>query len=134
LDELNTAQFDLSSVKVGDYTVQFTAIDPFQKEATISMNLFVFNNLKPVAKFVVDKNAINSPNEYALDASDSYDQDRYQGGEVKYYFWKINGVLEVTNQPVYRVIFDKQGVYEVILIVKDNDGEDSIEVKQQITI
>ncbi|MCA6431230.1 MAG: hypothetical protein IM613_17480 [Cytophagales bacterium] len=121
-----TAQISFKPDAGGNFTLLFTATDSFDKTATASLALFVFDNLPPIAKFTESKLAINSPYEYQFDASQSFDQDKSKGGAIQAYRFLINNTVEIlTQQRIVKYVFPGTGGQEVKLEVYDNNGAKS---------
>lgn len=117
----------LPATKSGNYTLTYKLVDQLGAISTLTNNLFVFDNLPPVSKLSVNKNQVNGPYSATLDASLSYDQDRYLGGGIKYYVFNIkdnNGIqsLPPTVNPIREWVFPGVGGYEVSVTVYDDDG------------
>lgn len=113
---------------VGRVVIEFFVEDDFQKRAMVKADLTVFLNLPPVAKFKFEFAGTHGPYEFKLDASESFDQDQGQGGEIKIYHFIINDTYEITTtQPVVTHSFEGPGPEhrDVKLEVIDNDGERS---------
>lgn len=110
----------------GTYTITFTASDSFEKSATATLTIFVFNNIAPVASFVESKIGVNSPYEYELNALGSFDPDKNKGGGIQAYRYLVNNTVEIiTTQSVIKYVFPGTGGQEVKLEAYDNDGAKS---------
>lgn len=121
----------LLPLKTGLSTVTFVLKDKFEAAAEAKLNLFVFDNLAPVAKVSYSK---RSEYEVEINASESYDQDHKYGGRVKAYEFTINGNTFVTPQPIVRHIFPQRGAYIVGLRVIDNNEAYSSRIELRIEI
>lgn len=112
----------------GRVVIEFSVEDDFKRMATAKADLSVFLNLPPIAKFKFEFAGTHGPYEYVLDASESFDQDQSQGGEIKIYHFIINDTYHInTTQPVVTHDFEGPGPErrDVKLEVIDNDGETS---------
>jgi hypothetical protein len=117
----------------GNYGSEFKATDRFGVEATGKFHLFVFENLLPVSKFKTDPGL--SPNEYVIDASESYDPDRNFNGYIIEYQFKIDDKLITLKNPVMHHIFDPgSGAHTIELKVLDNSGGLSEPATTTITV
>lgn len=105
----------------GNYGSEFIATDRFGIQSTAKFNLFVFENLLPVAKFKTDP-GLNA-NEYIIDASESFDEDHNYNGYIEEYQFTIDGQLIRLKNPVMHHVFDPgSGVHTIELRVLDNSG------------
>lgn len=105
----------------GNYGSEFKATDRFGVEAIGKFNLFVFENLLPVAKLKAVPGL--SPNEYVIDASESYDADRDFNGDIVEYQFTIDGELIRLKNSIMHHIFDPgSGDHTIELKVLDNSG------------
>jgi hypothetical protein len=110
----------------GIYTFNFTASDSFEKSATATLTILVFNNIVPVASFIESKVGVNSPYEYELNAGGSFDPDKKKGGGIQAYRYLVNNTVEIiTTQSVIKYVFPGTGGQDVKLEAYDNDGAKS---------
>jgi len=117
----------------GNYGSEFKATDRFGVETTGKFNLFVFENLLPVAKFKIDS-GLNA-NEYIIDASESYDEDQNFNGYIVEYQFTIDDQLIRLKNPMMHHVFDAgSGEHTIILRVLDNFGELSAPVRTTVTV
>jgi len=121
--DLQEVLLSVNPTSKGLVNVDFTIQDRFENKETATLNLFVFDNLIPVALVSARKTAINAPLEYVLDGTESYDQDKNFGGAVAGYVFEIEGqVIETTSKQI-NFIFPTPGTYTVKLKVIDNNGD-----------
>ena len=120
--------------QLGDYGAEFKATDRFGVQAIGKFNLFVFENLLPVAKLKAVPSGTNSL-EYLVDASESYDADaNFKGGIVEYQF-TIDGIFMRLKNPRLNHIFDAgSGEHKIVLQVLDNSGALSDAVSVTINV
>ncbi|TWF31758.1 hypothetical protein FHW36_11852 [Chitinophaga polysaccharea] len=113
----------------GAVKVKFTVTDVFGLQDASTMQLYVFNNLPPVAALEVRYLGVADRYEYIFDGSGSYDADRSFGGVISSYIFYVNNVkVAETTTPANPYIFSSAGTYTVKLQVKDNDGDLSKEL------
>jgi len=126
---------DLSLIpkQTGLNNITFRLEDKFNEISEAKLNLFVFDNLLPIAKF---ESVLSEPTigEYTFDGSASYDQDGNFGGEVVAYEWNINGFVFTTPEPVVKHVFGQAGTYTIRLRVMDNNKSFSQIIEKRITI
>ena len=108
---------------MGVNTIRFTVLDKFKKSSNVMLNLTAFQNMSPYAEFTYKLLRVNSPYEYELNASPSFDKDEKYGGAIVTYRWTINGVSKDTDKEIFPWVFPSPGNYTVRLEVKDNDGQ-----------
>lgn len=118
----------------GLHELAFTATDRFEKSQTATLRLLCFTNLPPVARLKVLPLKEESPLEFLLDASNSYDEDKKWGGHIVSYCIRINGVTINTTQASAKYIFPNPGTYQVFLTVKDDQGVSSPEREVKIEV
>lgn len=106
----------------GLHKIEFTVTDNLGNSSTAVLNLFVFENIEPVAARNITLIGVNDQYEYDLDATGSYDQDFNFGGRIAIYEWEINGVKLTSKTEISRFIFPSAGNYEIKVRVQDNDG------------
>lgn len=126
---------DLSLIpqQVGKNNITFKLEDKYNETSEAKLELFVFDNLLPVAAFSTD--SLNSATrEYSFDATASYDQDQNYGGQVVAYEWNINGFVFTTPKPIIKHVFSSAGTYLIRLRVMDNNRAYSQIVERRITI
>jgi len=118
---------------IGNYGSEFKAKDRFGVETTGKFNLFVFENLLPVALFTATP-GLNT-NEYVFDASESYDTDSYFNGYIVEYQFTIENQLIRLKNPIMRHIFDPgSGDHIIELRVLDNSGGLSEPARTTVTV
>jgi hypothetical protein len=132
-----------STQGVGQFQIGFTAKNSFGATASATLNLFVFTNLHPVAKFVAEP--INQTQlgkySYQLNAAASFDKDKSFGGLVKTYKYTITSnnygtqTIQI-DSPLTPVVFPGAGAFSISLVVYDNDGavSASYELPQPLTL
>lgn len=124
-------ELSISPKQIGLNEIRFIAEDRFNQTAQVTLNLFVFENLRPVAR--LESRAI-SQFEYEFSAANSYDQDARFGGKVIGYEFMIDGQTFTTPSRTARHIFSGAGTYIVRLRVLDNNSEFSQETEERIVI
>src|SRR5690606_17792682 len=138
LMQYNSIRVDQSTVPLsllptakGLSTITFELFDKFDAVSKAKLNLYVFDNLKPVAQLSYAK-----LNEYEveIDVSSSYDRDQKYGGKIKSYHFNINGTSFTTPQPKVRHVFPQKGTYIVTLFVTDNSNDISETTEIRIDI
>lgn len=126
---------DLSLIprQIGKNNITFRLEDKFNEISEAKLNLFVFDNLLPIADF---QESASNPEirEYSFDASSSYDQDSNFGGEIVAYEWNINGFKFTTPEPVVKHVFGQGGTYTIQLRVMDNNEAFSQVIEKTISI
>jgi hypothetical protein len=128
--EGSTVQLWFVGNDVGNTTVHFTATDELGKSRSVSLNLFVFLNLPPVADFTYANTKTAGPYYMEYDASKSYDADKTFHGEIQLYRYTVTGTvggqdyIEVIDSKIPFVKHNLPGVggYDILLEVFDNDG------------
>lgn len=121
--------------QVGKTEVSFIVRDYFNQADSARLQLYVFDNLSPVAALVANYSGVNSPREYLLDASASYDADRSFGGTIQQYLFSVNNVrIATTTMAVIPYIFAGPGLYTLTLQVMDNDNTLSKPATIQINV
>lgn len=111
-----------SSYVLGLNKFEYSVIDRYGKESKVDIELLSFDNLPPVARFEVIPVLVNSPYEYKIDGSDSYDEDYKFGGSVNYYRLIIENDTMFQPQPIFTYFFPAPGSYTLSLEVLDNDS------------
>lgn len=126
---------DLSLVpqQVGKNNITFRLEDKFNDISEAKLELFVFDNLLPVAQFT-DTQSNPEIHEFTFDASSSYDRDQNYGGKIAAYEWSIDGFTFTTPKPIVKHVFSKGGTYTVRLRVMDNNEAYSQTIERKITI
>lgn len=115
--------------------LRLTAKDAFGASSSVNVALEVFENLPPVANFIIQELKIQDEKEYQFNATESFDQDQDLGGGIAAYEYTINdGPIRVTTDPEFKWVFPSKGGYEVKLRVKDTDGAYSSITKRNITV
>lgn len=133
-DENGRAEFLYKPSSNGIHRIRLIISDNLGNKGEATINLLVFNNIKPVAVRTLTRIGVNNNFEYDLDASGSYDPDRNVGGGIDLYEWDINGSKFLSPNAVSRFIFPASGTYEIKLRVRDNDGEFSEVVGGPLTL
>jgi hypothetical protein len=118
---------------VGNYAAEFKATDRFGKIAVGKFNLYVFENLLPVANLKVTAVSEESA-EYIIDGSASFDPDSNFQGEIVNYEFSIDGTIVNLKNPTLRYVFEGSGGHTVTLKVMDNSGGISNTVNSTINI
>lgn len=126
---------DLSLIprQIGQNNITFRLEDKFNVTSEAKLNLFVFDNLLPIAQFE-EFESNPATREYTFDATSSYDQDSNYGGEVVAYEWNINGFVFTTPKPIVKHVFSQGGIYIVGLKVMDNNKAFSQTIEKRISI
>lgn len=133
-DEDGRAEFSYKPSTNGINRIKLIITDNLGNKGEATINLLVFNNIRPVAVRALTRIGVSNPFEYDLDASASYDPDKNVGGGVDFYEWDINGTKFLSTNAVSRFIFPQAGTYEIKLRVRDNDGEFSEVVGGPLTL
>lgn len=120
--DLDEILLSVSPRSKGNISVDFIVEDRFSNTKQATLNLFVFDNLIPIAVVSAKKFEQNSPLEYTIDANASYDQDANFNGAVVGYIFNIEGKSIQTTNPTINYIFPTQGTYNIELKVIDNNG------------
>ncbi|MFC1486237.1 PKD domain-containing protein [Thermoproteota archaeon] len=110
----------------GEYTVTLIVIDDNDLSSSVTATQTVMNTA-PVAAFTANATTVIQNEMIHFDASESYDSD----GTIVSYLWEFgdgNTATGVTTDHAY----NEEGEYIVILTVKDNDGDSSIEVVNKV--
>ena len=116
--------------------LNFSAIakDVYGKTYQKDFSFRVFSNLKPIAVLKLNQISIVMKNEVEINAIDSYDGDKIQGGYITMYEYTIDNNVITIEEPVLKFIFNSSGNKEVSLRVKDNEDSWSDVVKSVITL
>lgn len=116
----------------GTYPIVLSCTDGWNVSDSKSLDLIIYDNLIPVASLSLTQ---IDGREYKIDASDSYDQDQDDGGEIALYRYYVNDIeIDKTYHSSIKYIFPENDTYEVSLQVKDNDDQWSEITSQTITI
>ena len=107
---------------LGFHELEFIAQDVFLETDTITLQLRVFDNLKPVARLNIRPTRVVDRYEYTIDASESFDQDELYGGNIVLYRFNINSKIIELEEPSFRYVFSGENIFELGLRVLDNDG------------
>ncbi|MEQ9218933.1 MAG: hypothetical protein RLO17_12875 [Cyclobacteriaceae bacterium] len=108
----------------GTHILNFSIVDVFDQEASITLDLYAFENIVPVSRFEIVKPEVqHDPLEYMIDASSSYDPDEKFGGGIISYEYSFLGKTVKLSMSVIGVIFPEPGTYDIGVRVKDNDGK-----------
>lgn len=118
----------------GQIKLRFYVTDRQRLSDTATLTLTTFKNLAPKGSLNTSYLGENSPYEYNLDASGSYDSDHNFGGFIKEYVYTIDNEVITTTRSSIKYIFPSPGTYNVQLQVKDNDNELSTIISKQITV
>lgn len=124
-------ELSVSPKQTGDNEIRFVAEDRFNQKTEVILNLYVFDNLKPVA--MLESRSITT-REYEFSAAGSYDRDERFGGKISGYEFTIDGVSFQTPSPTVRHVFPRPGTYVIRLRVLDNNSAFSDEVETRITV
>lgn len=128
-DEINLSKSEFISLEFapsrpGTHILDFNIVDVFDREASITLDLFAFDNLPPVSRFELVKPEVQyDPLEFQIDASSSYDPDENFGGGISAYEYTFLGKTVELSRSVIGIIFPEAGTYDIRVRVKDNDGE-----------
>lgn len=117
----------------GDYTVTLTVTDmahPCAPSVVITITVHVLNRA-PIAD-MGNFEGVNTGQEALFDGKDSSDMD----GSVVQYSWDFGDEYKSgwQNESRTKHIYEKPGIYRVKLIVKDNDGSESVADGGNITV
>ncbi len=116
--------FGVSSLlQEGLRTVTMLYEDELGGRDTAMLQLYVFNNLAPIANFTVYKPTGQS--EHTLDATSSIDADSKFGGHIVQYTWIIDGNELSSPSPTYPYYFNTGGIpttKTIQLKVTDDEG------------
>jgi hypothetical protein len=127
----NELELDFENREEGQTTLDFTITDKLGASDKATYKLFTFKNLAPVAilEYRPDKGQ-----QYILDASKSYDEDRNYGGKIAWYLFKI-GELEIKSKtPSVTHFFNEKGSHVVELSVIDNLNKPSKTISKTIDL
>lgn len=111
-----------SAYILGMNDFEYSVIDRFGKESAVQIQIECFDNLPPVARFDVNPLLVNSPYEYEIDGTESFDRDSKFGGTVNYYRLIIDNDTMFQPQPIFRYFFPSAGTYTIAMDVLDNDS------------
>jgi len=115
----------------GFHSFDVVCLDPYGLSDKVHVNMDIFDNLKPVALFTVQKTG----DILKIDAGSSYDQDSLYGGKITSYIYTVNGnTWSRTNSFLYHDIINGVDDYNISLVVKDNDNALSEPVNQVFSI
>ncbi len=108
----------------GTHILNFNIVDAFDQEASITLDLYAFENIVPVSQFDLIKPEVqHDPLEYLIDASSSYDPDeKFGGGIIAYEYTFLGKTVELSSSTI-GVIFPENGTYDIGVRIKDNDGD-----------
>ena len=117
--------------KTGSYNVTLTVTDKSGNTSFFARTITVTNK-QPIASFTVSSTELVAGSSINLNASSSSDQN----GLIAKYKWFINGSLKKeTTLPITSLKLDYAvGKHELALVVADNEGLDSDQSKETITI
>lgn len=113
----------ITSENEGYRNILLRAKDSFGREGTANIQLFCFQNLRPVCKGIVSKTATLSDNEVEINLSESFDLDSRWGGKIIQYEYKIqNNYLARNYLSSIKYIFESKGQKKITVRVQDNDN------------
>ena len=119
-------EFDPDSKTGNTDNIQIAVLDAFNEVATAVAQITTFVNYKPVAVIGNAANiAINHPQEYEIDLSESYDPDKEQGGGISHFIIAVGDVSFQVQGDSFRYVFQPGKAYKVTAIAVDNDGATS---------
>lgn len=123
LDKFENLSLSYGPNRTGTHILSFHADDAFEQSSSNNLELFVFDNFLPIARFELVKPAIqHDPLEYRIDASHSYDQDeKFGGGIILFNYTFLGKSVELTSEKI-GVIFPEAGIYDIGLRVQDSDN------------
>ncbi|BCE00070.1 PKD domain-containing protein [Marinicellulosiphila megalodicopiae] len=98
-------------------------------QISVSITPAVVVNIKPTADIDADTTSGVAPLAVNFNANNATDSD----GSVAGYKWIVNGVTQGTNNS-FTQMYNTPGTYTVSLVVTDNEGLDSDQVSQSITV
>ena len=118
---------------IGNNSIDITIKDEFDQAHILTFDLFVFENLPPVADFNYVIGGLHSKYEVTF-TSTSFDPDKNFGGHLIKGVWFINGTSkEFKADLIQKFIFPGPGTYPVTLRVYDNNDAWH-EIKKDITL
>lgn len=124
LGKSETISLGFAPSRTGTHILNFTINDVFDQEASITLDLYAFENITPVSRFELVKPEVqHDPLEYLIDASSSYDPDEKFGGGITSYEYAFLGKRVELSLSVIGIIFPEPGTYDISVRVKDSDGE-----------
>ncbi len=116
----------------GTYSVSLNCTDSWNQNDNAYFKLVIYDNSIPIAALTLTQ---IDGREWEIDASESYDQDEDEGGEIAIYRYYVNDKeIDKTYHSSINYIFPEDDTYEVGLQVQDNDGSWSEKVTQTINI
>lgn len=131
----NKGIYSFVPLQLGKTEVSFVVKDYFNQADSASMQVYVFDNLPPVAAIAANYSGINSQREYLLDGSASFDADHSFGGTIVQYLFSVNNVrIAASTKPVIPYIFAGPGINTIALQVMDNDSRLSKPANIQINV
>ncbi|MCP3895648.1 MAG: PKD domain-containing protein, partial [Bacteroides sp.] len=121
---------------VGTYTISLIVKDDKGAESTavqktVTVTSPPLPNVPPTAAFSINPTEGEAPLTVTLDASSSTDSD----GTIAEYNWMTtDGQEHNTKKKLVNMTFSNVGTYTISLIVKDDDGAESVAVQQTVTV
>ena len=108
-------------------------LDTWGKENSVEYEINFLNNKGPIARLeLLEKNEI-SPNEYEINAVNSFDRDKSIGGFIVVYEYTIDGVISTIPTNKIHHVFSI-GSHIIKLRVQDNDGVWSEQINRNLII
>lgn len=132
-NESDSVKLELLSFTEGIKQLRFELIDSYEQDSVAEVELFVFENIIPVA---VETHVIDQTNGIInFDLSQSYDRDGIYGGTVVQYELNFNGETLLRNLPEFTVSYSEDvDIYDYSVRVKDNNGDFSVTITDRINI
>lgn len=122
------------ALSAGSHSLTIIMKDEFDESATLDVTLTAFSNLVPVVDFDVVQPDGASNLERLIDASNSVDMDKSFGGGIIEYEYSFLGKVVTSDDETQTVFFPSDGVYNVVVRVRDNDDVWSEPVSRNVTI
>lgn len=124
----------ITGVKEGMENIRFWVTDGYGQTDQLNFHLTIYHNLLPVARLSYTITAIDKSHILELNASNSFDQDKSQGGAIERYMFKINSFSKTTKESRLRYSVNKNSTYQLQLKVMDNNDAWSEPIITYITI
>lgn len=124
----------IKAMVTGNNIITFSATDIYKQKSLANINLYVFNNLLPIANLSLKKNNEYDELQIQIDGSLSFDSDKNFGGNIILYEYTINENIVLTKKPVINYIFQNSGQKSVSLRVMDNDSAWSNKINKFILL
>ncbi len=114
-----------SNAGISTYMLQTT--DPFNKSASLTVQITYFINLPPVCEFTVSQPEGQIPYVIDINASASYDQDARWGGKIVNYQYAVGSNYEIqTVLDNIQYVCDGPGQKKISVSCQDDNGAWSV--------